>query len=311
MKAQGTEISHRIQLTKKNSLDRSAINNELPVSRESARPNYEIRPPSILGFNLLANLSKLRQYKDLVWTLSLHRIKVRYKQSVLGILWAFLQPISMMLVFTFIFSLIARMPSDGIPYSIFAFTALLPWNYFSTSVANGTSSLVKDSQFVTKVYFPREILPITYIVAALFDFAIALILLACLMIYYHVALTVNVLYVVPILLVLTCFALAISLMFSATQVRFRDIGMAVPLLLQLWLFATPVIYPLSAVPARWRSFYELNPMVGIIESFRQVVLKGEPPDMRSLMFSAVVSVILLFVSYLYFKRVEATMADFV
>jgi len=281
------------------------------VGRESARPNYEIRPPSIFGFNLLANLSKLLQYKDLVWTLSLHRIKVRYKQSVLGILWAFLQPISMMLVFTFIFSLIARMPSDGIPYAIFAFTALLPWNYFSTSVSNGTSSLVKDAQFVTKVYFPREILPITYIVAALFDFAIASILLAGLMIYYQVALTVNVLYVLPILLVLTCFALAISFIFSATQVRFRDIGMAVPLLLQLWLFATPVIYPLSAVPARWRSFYALNPMVGIIESFRQVVLKGEPPDMRSLMFSAVVSVILLFFSYLYFKRVEATMADFV
>jgi len=290
---------------------KSAINNELPVSRGNARPNYEIRPPSIFGFNLLANLSKLLQYKDLVWTLSLHRIKVRYKQSVLGILWAFLQPISMMLVFTFIFSLIARMPSEGIPYAIFAFTALLPWNYFSTSVANATSSLVKDAQFVTKVYFPREILPITYIVAALFDFAVASILLAGLLIYYKIALTVNVLYVAPILLVLTCFALAISLIFSATQVRFRDIGMAVPLLLQLWLFATPVIYPLSAVPARWQSLYVLNPMVGIIESFRDVVLKGEPPNMRYLMFSAVVSVVLLFVSYLYFKRVEATMADFV
>jgi lipopolysaccharide transport system permease protein len=292
-------------------LAKSAVNNELPVGRGSARPNYEIRPPSIFGFNLLANLSKLRQYKDLVWTLSLHRIKVRYKQSVLGILWAFLQPISMMLVFTFIFSLIARMPSEGIPYAIFAFTALLPWNYFSTSVVNATSSLVKDAQFVTKVYFPREILPITYIIAALFDFAIASTLLAVLMIYYRIALTVNVLYVIPILLVLTCFALAISFIFSATQVRFRDIGMAVPLLLQLWLFATPVIYPLSAVPERWQSLYALNPMVGVIESFRQAVLKGEPPNIRSLTFSAVVSVILLFVSYLYFKRVEATMADFV
>jgi len=281
------------------------------VSRSSARPNYEIRPPSIFGFNLLANLSKLLQYKDLIWTLSIHRIKVRYKQSVLGILWAILQPISMMLVFTFIFSLIARMPSEGTPYAIFAFTALLPWNYFSTSVSNATSSLVKDAQFVTKVYFPREILPITYIIAAFFDFAVASTLLACLLIYYRIALTVNVLYAVPIILVLTCFALAVSFVFSATQVRFRDIGVAVPLLLQLWLFATPVIYPLSAVPARWRSFYVLNPMVGVIESFRQVVLKGEPPNMRLLMFSAVVSVILLFVSYLYFKRVEATMADFV
>jgi homopolymeric O-antigen transport system permease protein len=289
----------------------SAINNELSVSRSLARPNYEIRPPSIFGFNLLANLSKLLQYKDLIWTLSVHRIKVRYKQSVLGILWAILQPISMMLVFTFIFSLIARMPSEGTPYAIFAYTALLPWNYFSTSVSNATSSLVKDAQFVTKVYFPREILPITYIIAALFDFAVASTLLAGLLIYYQIALTVNVLYAVPILLVLTCFALAVSFIFSATQVRFRDIGVAVPLLLQLWLFATPVIYPLSAVPARWRSFYVLNPMVGIIESFRQVVLKGESPNISSLMFSALVSVILLFVSYLYFKRVEATMADFV
>ena len=217
----------------------------------------------------------------------------------------------MMLVFTFIFSLIARLPSEGIPYAIFAFTALLPWNYFSTGVSNATSSLVRDAQFVTKVYFPREILPITYIIAAFFDLAVASTLLACLMIYYHIALTVNVLFAVPILLVLTCFALAISFIFSATQVRFRDIGVAVPLLLQLWLFATPVIYPLSAVPERWRSFYVLNPMVGIIESFRQVMLKGEPPNLRSLMFSAIVSVILLFVSYLYFKRVEATMADFV
>jgi lipopolysaccharide transport system permease protein len=206
------------------------------------------------------------------------------------------------------------MPSEGTPYAIFAYTALLPWNYFSTSVSNATSSLVKDAQFVTKVYFPREILPITYIIAALFDFAVASTLLAGLLIYYRIALTVNVLYAVPIILVLTCFALAVSFIFSATQVRFRDIGVAVPLLLQLWLFATPVIYPLSAlsaVPARWRSFYLLNPMVGIIESFRQAVLKGEPPNIRLLMFSAVVSVILLFVSYLYFKRVEATMADFV
>jgi lipopolysaccharide transport system permease protein len=292
-------------------LDSSAINHESSVSRGSARPSYEIRPPSILRFNLSANVSKLLQYKDLIWTLGLHRIKVRYKQSVLGILWAILQPISMMFVFTFIFSLIARMPSEGAPYAIFAYTALLPWNYFSTGVSNATSSLVRDAQFVTKVYFPREILPITYIVAALFDFGVASTLLACLMIYYHVALTVNILYTIPIVLVLTCFALAISFIFSATQVRFRDIGVAVPLLLQLWLFATPVIYPLSAVPAQWRSFYVLNPMVGIIESFRQVVLKGVPPDMSSLLFSAAISIVLLFVSYLYFKRVEATMADFV
>ena len=216
-----------------------------------------------------------------------------------------------MLIFTFIFSAIARMPSDGAPYALFAYAALLPWNYFSAGVANGTNSLASNAQFVTKVYFPREILPITYVVAALFDFAVASTLLVGLMMYYRVSPTLNALYALPIILVLTCFSLAMSFLFSATQVRFRDIGVAVPLLLQVWLFATPVIYPLSAVPAQWRSLYVLNPMVGIIESFRQVIIMGIPPDTNSLMISAVISFILLFGSYIYFKLVESTMADFV
>ena len=261
--------------------------------------------------NLLQDLAKLKQYRDLLLTLSVHRIKVRYKQSVLGVFWAILQPLSMMLMFTFVFSLIARMPSEGAPYAIFAYTALLPWNYFSSAVSNATNSLVSHSQFVTKVYFPREILPITYVVGALFDFVVASTLMAGLMIYYHVSLTINALYAVPIILVLSCFALAMSFFFSATQVRIRDIGVAVPLLLQLWLFATPVIYPLSLVPQRLRPFYMLNPMVGVIENFRQVMLRGAAPETHSLMISAVVSVILLIASYLYFKRVEATMADFI
>ncbi|HAF13799.1 MAG TPA: phosphate ABC transporter permease [Blastocatellia bacterium] len=281
------------------------------LHRSHPRRVSVLGPPSLSGLNLINDLAKLRQYSDLLLTLSIHRIKVRYKQSVLGVFWAILQPLSMMLIFTFIFSLIAKMPSDGAPYAIFAYTALLPWNYFSTAVSNATNSLVSHSQFVTKVYFPREILPITYVVVALFDFVVASTLLAALMIYYHVSLTVNVLYAVPIILVVSCFALAMSFFFSATQVRFRDIGVAVPLLLQLWLFATPVIYPFSAVPSRWRPFYVLNPMVGVIEGFRQVILRGAAPETSSLLISAVISVILLVASYLYFKRVEATMADFV
>jgi lipopolysaccharide transport system permease protein len=217
----------------------------------------------------------------------------------------------MMLIFTLIFSLIAKMPSEGAPYAIFAYAALLPWNYFSSGVSNATNSLVSHAEFVTKVYFPREILPITYVVGALFDFGVASILLAGLMIYYHVPLSLNALYAVPIMLILTCFALAMSFFFSATQVRFRDIGVAVPLLLQVWLFATPVIYPLSAVPERWRPFYVLNPMVGVIESFRQVILRGAAPETSSLLISAAISVVMLVASYLYFKLVEATMADFV
>lgn len=284
--------------------------NQRESVRTRTRPFYEIRPPSLSGINLVTSLAKLAQYRDLIWTLCVHRVKVRYKQSALGVFWALLQPLSVMLIFTFVFSMIARMPSEGAPYAIFAYTALLPWNYFSSGVSNATVSLASHAQFVTKVYFPREILPITYVAAALFDFAVASTLLAGLMVYYSVPLTINVLYAVPIIAVLTCFALAMSFFFSATQVRFRDIGVAVPLLLQVWLFATPVIYPLSAVPERLRPLYMLNPMVGIIENFRQVILKGAAPELSSLLISAAIAVILLVASYLYFKWVEATMADF-
>ena len=289
----------------------SAVANKAEsVVRTGTRPIYEIRPPTLSGLNLIASLRKLAQYKDLIWTLCIHRVKVRYKQSVIGIFWAILQPLAVMLIFTFVFSLIARMPSEGTPYAIFAYSALLPWNYFSSGVSNATISLASHAQFVTKVYFPREILPISYVAAALFDFIVASTLLAALMVYYRVPLTVNALYALPIITVLTCFALAMSFLFSATQVRFRDIGVAVPLLLQVWLFATPVIYPLSAVPERFHTLYMLNPMVGIIESFRQVMLKGVAPEMGPLLFTAVIAIVLLVISYLYFKWVEATMADF-
>ena len=270
-----------------------------------------ITAPSLSTSKLIHDLGKLVQYRDLLYTLSIHRIKVRYKQSVLGGLWAILQPVSLMLMFTFIFSFVAKIPSDGAPYAIFVYTALLPWNYFSSSVSNATGSLVNHAQFVTKVYFPREILPATYVIASLFDFVVASVVLVGLMMYYRVPLTIHALYVVPIVLILTCFALAMSLFLSATQVRFRDIGVAVPLLLQLWLFATPVIYPLSSVPERFRSIYLLNPMVGVIDNFRQVSLRGAEPDYRTLMIAAVVSVVLLCLSYVYFKHLESTMADII
>jgi lipopolysaccharide transport system permease protein len=281
------------------------------IGKELAAHISIIRAPSLSPAKLVRDLAKLAQYRDLLYTLSVHRIKVRYKQSLLGGMWAIIQPVSLMLMFTFIFSFVARIPSEGAPYAIFAYTALLPWNYFSTSVSNATGSLVSHAQFVTKVYFPREILPATYVIASLFDLIVASTVLVGLMAYYRVPLTLNVLYVAPIVLIITSFALAISLFLSATQVRFRDIGVAVPLLLQLWLFATPVIYPLSAVPSRFRSVYNLNPMVAVIESFRQVLLRGAPPDFRSLTIAAILSVVLLFLSYVYFKHFETTMADII
>ena len=275
------------------------------------RPIKIIRPVSFSPLNLLRELRGLWQYRDLFYTLTVHRIKVRYKQSVLGLAWAILQPLSLMLIYTVIFSVIAKLPSEGAPYAVFAYAALLPWTFFSTSLTSATTGLVSHSQLVTKVYFPREILPLTYVSASLFDFVIASSFLIALFIYYGVGLTSYALYAIPILVLLTALATAFGLFLSAVQVRFRDIGVAMPLLLQIWMFATPVVYPLSAVPLRLRGVYALNPTVGVIENFRRVVLQGVAPDLYSLAISAIVAAIVLPLAYLYFKRVEATMADII
>jgi lipopolysaccharide transport system permease protein len=280
----------------------------LPTSR---RRRLVIRAPQFSFANLLNDLRKFVKYRDLLYTLSVHRIKVRYKQSILGISWAIIQPLAMVVTLTVIFSLIVRMPSDGVPYALFAYVALLPWNYLSTSLTTSTNGLVSHAHLITKVYFPREILPLTYIVASLFDFLIASTVVIALLIYYHVPLTLNVLYVLPIMIILTMFIIAAALVLSAVQVRFRDVGVAVPVALQVWMFASPVLYPLTAVPLRLRPLYQLNPMAGIIESLRRVVLHGVAPDIGVLSVSAVLSVILLVLSYGYFKRVESTMADVV
>lgn len=270
-----------------------------------------IRPPAFSLRRLLDDLQLLAHYRDLIYTLSVHRIRVRYKQSALGVAWAILQPLSLMLVYWLIFSLIVKAPSDGAPYAVFAYTALLPWSYLSTSLMNATNGLVAHSQLVTRVYFPREILALTYVIAALFDFLIASTVLGALLLYYRVPLTLNLWYAAPILLILTCFIAAGTLLLSAANVRWRDIGVALPLLLQLWMFATPVVYPLSAVPAWLRPVYELNPTVGLIENFRRVVLHGLPPDFASLAVAAALSAALFVAAYAYFKSVEATMADLI
>jgi len=270
-----------------------------------------IRPPSFSPLNLLRELRGLWQYRDLFYTLTVHRIKVRYKQSVLGLAWAILQPLSLMLIYTVIFSVIARVPSEGVPYAVFAYAALLPWTFFSSALTNATTGLVNHSALVTKVYFAREILPLTYVSAALFDFCVASFFLVALFVYYDVSLTVYALWAIPILALLTMLVTALSLVFSVIQVRFRDVGVAMPLLLQVWMFASPVVYPLSAVPQRWRGLYALNPMVGVIENFRRAVLQGVEPDFYSLGVSAVIAVVVLPIAYLYFKKVEATMADII
>jgi lipopolysaccharide transport system permease protein len=280
-----------------------------PALDETTRPLKHLRPPAFSLWRLGADLRLLVQYRDLLYTLSLHRIKVRYKQSVLGVAWALLQPVSLMLIYSLIFVLIVRVPSEGTPYALFAYAGLLPWTLLATSLSNATNGLVSHQQLVTKVYFPREIITLTYVIAALFDFLIAATVLAGLLLWYDVPLTWNLLWTLPLLGVLLCFISAGALAFSAAQVRWRDIGVGLPLLLQLWMFATPIVYPLSAVPARLRPLYQLNPLVSLIENFRRVTLHGSPPELFGLATAAGVSLALFVLAYLYFKTVEATMAD--
>jgi lipopolysaccharide transport system permease protein len=281
------------------------------VDETDGRRELVIRPAAFSLRGLLADISGLAHYRDLLYTLTLHRIKVRYKQSVLGVTWAIIQPLSMVVIFTAVFSRIARVPSEGLPYPLFAFVALLPWNYFSTAVVNSTNGLVNHANLITKVYFPRELLPLTYVFAAFFDLLIASGVLGLLLVYYQVPLTWHALYAIPLIVILSVFIFGVALLMSAVQVRFRDIGLAVPLLLQVWMLLTPLIYPLSEVPARFRPAYILNPMVGIIEGFRLVLLHGTAPDWPTLSISVGISAGLLLFSYMYFKRIEATMADII
>ncbi|HEX6597869.1 MAG TPA: ABC transporter permease [Gemmatimonadaceae bacterium] len=280
----------------------------VPASHRSGQRVKVITPPSLSAGSLVAGLRGLRDYWDLLLTLSIHRIKVRYKQSALGLAWALIQPLALMLIYTLVFSIFARVKTPGVPYPIFAYAALLPWTFFSTGLTSATNGLVSNTQLVTKVYFPREILPLSYIIAALVDLAVASVVMVGMMAYYHVALTGAVVWVLPVTLILTMLLTSASLVLSGLQVKFRDIGMAMPLVLQLWMFASPVVYPLEQVPARFRDLYMLNPMVGVIQNFRAALL-GQALDTRSLLISVIVALVLLPASYVYFKHVEATVAD--
>lgn len=268
-----------------------------------------IGPASFAPAQVGGYLAQLYEYGDLLLTLTHHRIRVRYKQSALGLAWALLQPLSLMLIYTVIFSVVTRIPSDGTPYAVFVYAALLPWTLFSTGLSSAVGGLVSHTHLITKVYFPREILPLSYVAAVIFDFLAAALVLAAMMAYYGIVPSLYIFWAIPILGLGVCVLTSLALILSAMQVWVRDIGIAMPLVLQLWMFATPVVYPLSAVPQWLRAYYILNPMTGVIENFRRVVLQNTAPDMPSLLASALFSVFMLPVTYLYFKQREATMAD--
>jgi lipopolysaccharide transport system permease protein len=268
-----------------------------------------IRAPSFSPRALSQGVLDLVHYIDLLYALSLHRIKIRYKQSVLGWAWAVLQPLALMAIYTVIFSVVTRIPTNGTPYAVFVYAALLPWTFCSTAITNSANGFVSHTQLITKVYFPREILPLTYVVAAMFDLSVASVVLAGMMAWNHIGLTVYSWFVLPVLAIAIIFTVALGLVLSAIQVRFRDIGLAMPLAMQLWMFGSPVVYPLSQVPAKFHSLYILNPMVGIVENFRRTLIEGKAPDYQSFWYATVISIVFFPVAYIFFKNREATMAD--
>ena len=270
-----------------------------------------IRPPAMTLSAVARRLAMLPRHGHLLAALTTHRINVRYKQSVLGPIWAILQPLAMMVIFATVFSLIVRIPSAGHPYALFAYTGLLPWTAFASALGSGAGALVSHSALVTRVFFPREILPLTYVLAALFDLAVASTVLGGMLAWYSVPVTPAILWVIPLLLLLGLLALALSLILCAVNVRFRDVSVAMPLLLQLGMFASPVLYPLEAVPASLRGWYVLNPMAGIVDGFRRAVLDGAPPDPAALVASVAMIAVLLPVAYAWFIHVDANAADLI
>jgi lipopolysaccharide transport system permease protein len=271
------------------------------------KPVVSIRPG---GKFAAVDLNSLWDYRELLYFLTWRDVKIRYKQTVLGAAWAIIQPLFTMIIFSIFFGGLAQLPSDGIPYPLFAYAAVLPWTFFSNAVNNSGLSLVGSAHLVTKVYFPRMIIPTAAVAAGLVDLMIAFGLLIVLMSYYGVGITSNLL-MTPALITLTALlAVAVGMWTSALNVKYRDIRHALPFAIQLTMFATPIIYPISLVPSRWRWALMLNPLTGIIEGYRSSFF-GRPFDWPALAVSAAITFALLFYAAYHFRQVERAFADII
>jgi lipopolysaccharide transport system permease protein len=257
------------------------------------------------------DLHPLWQYRELLFFLIWREVKVRYKQTVLGVAWAILQPLMTMLIFTVIFGRFANIPSDGLPYPIFAYAALLPWTYFSEAISRSGTSLVSDANLIRKVYFPRLIIPVASILTPLVDFLLSFAFLLAMMAWFGIVPSWGVLALPLFLLLAIVTALAVGLWLSALNVRYRDVRHTIPFLVQFWMYASPVAYPVSLVPEEWRWLYSLNPMVGVIEGFRWGLLGKESPEVDVITASAVMVIGLFLGGIIFFKRMERTFADVV
>ena len=272
------------------------------------KPLVSIRPST--SWSPL-NLRDLWQYRDLLYFLVLRDIKVRYKQTALGVAWAVVQPLLTMLIFSFIFGRLAGIKTGGIPYPLFAYAGLLSWTFFANAVTSSGNSLVGSANLITKVYFPRLAVPISAVMGGLVDFALALLTLLGLMLYFGRVPGVNALFLPLFLLLALVTALGVALWFAALNVQYRDVRYAVPFLVQFWLFATPIAWPSSALSGPWRTLYGLNPMAGVVEGFRWALLGTEQAPGPMIAVSSLAAIVILIGGAFYFRRMESTFADVV
>ena len=284
------------------------------VPAEQPKPSLHLpeKPLVTIEASALAalNLRDVWAYRELLYFLTWRDVKVRYKQTALGAAWAILQPLLMMVIFSVLFGRVAGMPSDGIPYPLFAYGGLLAWTFFSTAITSSGNSLVGSAHLITKVYFPRMIIPGAAVCAAAVDFVLAFVVLVPLMIYYHVTLTWQIALLPLLMLVLMVLALGVGMWMSALNVKYRDVRFALPFLTQIWMFLSPVIYPLSRLPQKARLVMMLNPVTGIVEGFRSTLF-GLPVNWRALSASTAISIAILAYAAFSFRRMEKEFADVV
>lgn len=277
--------------------------------RAAAEPPVLVIEPSRGWVGL--KLKELWEYRELVYFLVWRDVKVRYKQTVLGAAWAVIQPLFSMLVFTVVFGKLAKMPSDGIPYPLFSYAALLPWNYFAQGLSGSSDSLVGSANLIRKVYFPRLAIPVAAVCGGVVDFLIAFAVLLLMMGYFGVSPTANVVWLPGFLLLAVVTALGVGLWLSALNVQYRDVKYTVPFLVQFWMYATPIVYPSSLLPEPWKTLYGVNPMAGVVEGFRWALLGVKTPPGAMLWVSVAAAVLLLVSGAYFFRRMEKTFADVV
>lgn len=279
----------------------STTETAIPVKR----PKFILEPSK--GWSSLG-LHEIWEYRELLYFLVWRDVKVRYKQTALGATWAVIQPVFTMLVFSLFFGKLGKIPSDGIPYPLFSYAALLPWNFFAQSLNESSTSLVRSSNLIRKVYFPRLTIPMAGVFAGLIDFAISFVVLLIMMFYYKVHFTWNILLLPIFLLLAIATALAVGIWLAGLNVKYRDVRFILPFLTQFWMFATPVAYPSSMLHEPWRTIFGLNPMVGVVEGFRWALLNTNPPG-PMIALSTFVTIVTLTLGAYHFRKMEKTFAD--